>query len=140
MNQLFFGGNLQVLREHIANESVDLIYLAPPFTSKHDYNILFKSPPKVAGRAGSPLPASAAKSADGRQGTSVPTTDYSSKQITAFEDSWHWGEQGEREFDELVHEPNTDVSEMMQAFRRFLGDNEMIAAFPCGWINNCCYF
>jgi adenine specific DNA methylase Mod len=44
MNQLFYGDNLQVLREHIADESVDLIYLDPPFNSKRDYNLLFKSP------------------------------------------------------------------------------------------------
>jgi DNA modification methylase len=48
-NQLYFGDNLQVLRESIADESVDLIYLDPPFNSKRDYNLLFKTPkaPKV---------------------------------------------------------------------------------------------
>jgi 16S rRNA G966 N2-methylase RsmD len=40
MNQLYYGDNLQVLREHIADESVDLIYLDPPFNSKRDYNLL----------------------------------------------------------------------------------------------------
>ncbi|MDD5140930.1 MAG: hypothetical protein PHY43_11795 [Verrucomicrobiales bacterium] len=39
MNQLFFGDNLHVLRDHLAAESVDLIYLAPPFNSKRDYNL-----------------------------------------------------------------------------------------------------
>jgi len=43
VNQLYYGDNLQVLREHIADESVDLIYLDPPFNSKRDYNLLFKS-------------------------------------------------------------------------------------------------
>ena len=99
MNQLFFGDNLNVLREHIQAESVDLIYLDPPFNSKRDYNLLFKSPKGHESEA----------------------------QITAFEDSWHWGEQAEREFDELVHAPNTAVSEMMQALRRFLGENDMMA-------------
>lgn len=99
MNQLYFGDNLKVLRDSIANESVDLIYLDPPFNSKRDYNLLFKSPKGHESEA----------------------------QITAFEDSWHWGEQAEREFDELVHAPNTDVSEMMQALRRFLGENDMMA-------------
>ena len=108
MNQLYYGDNLQVLREHIRDDSVDLIYLdlarppadsrlslppPRPFNSKRDYNLLFKSPKGHESEA----------------------------QITAFEDSWHWGEQAEREFDELVHAPNTDVSEMMQALRRFLG-------------------
>ena len=99
MDQLYFGDNLQVMRESIAAESVDLIYLDPPFNSKRDYNLLFKSPKGHESEA----------------------------QITAFKDSWHWGEQAEREFDELVHSPNTEVSEMMQALRRFLGENDMMA-------------
>lgn len=99
MNQLYYGDNLHVLREHLADESVDLIYLDPPFNSKRDYNLLFKSPKGHESEA----------------------------QITAFEDSWHWGEQAEREFDELLHQPNTDVAEMMQALRRFLGQNDMMA-------------
>ena len=105
MNRLYYGDNLQVLRDHIRDESVDLIYLDPPFNSKRDYNLLFKTP----------------KGQDGKAGAD------SQAQITAFEDSWHWGEQAEREFDELVHSPNTDVSEMMQALRRFLGENDMMA-------------
>ena len=40
-NQLFYGDNLGVLRVDIKNESVDLIYLDPPFNSKRDYNLLF---------------------------------------------------------------------------------------------------
>ena len=93
MNQLCFGDNLHVLRESIADESVGLIYLDPPFNSKRDDNLLFKSP-------------------KGQQ---------SEAQITTFEDSWHWGEQAEREFDELLHQANTDVAEMMTALRAFLG-------------------
>lgn len=99
MNQLYYGDNLNVLREHIAGESVDLIYLDPPFNSKRDYNLLFKSPKGQASEA----------------------------QIEAFEDSWHWNEQAEREFDELLHQPNTDVAQMMQALRAFLGENDMMA-------------
>lgn len=99
MNSLYFGDNLEVLRNDIANESVDLVYLDPPFNSKRDYNILFRTP-------------------KGHQ---------SDAQITAFEDSWHWGEQAEKEFTELLHQSNTNVSEMMQALRRFLGENDMMA-------------
>ena len=121
MNQLYFGDNLNVLRESIASESVDLIYLDPPFNSKRDYNLLFKSP--MRGRADLPVSRGEGEAAQQHR----PTEDYSSAQITAFEDSWHWGEQAEREFDELVHAPNTDVSEMMQALRRFLGENDMMA-------------
>ena len=40
-NQLYYGDNLAVLREHIKDESVDLIYLDPPFNSRQDYNVLF---------------------------------------------------------------------------------------------------
>ena len=99
MNQLYYGDNLQVLREHIADESVDLIYLDPPFNSKRDYNLLFKSPKGVTSEA----------------------------QIEAFEDTWHWNEQAEREFDELLHQPNTSVADMMRALRGFLGENDMMA-------------
>jgi len=40
-NCLYYGDNLTVLREHIKDESVDLIYLDPPFNSRQDYNFLF---------------------------------------------------------------------------------------------------
>jgi site-specific DNA-methyltransferase (adenine-specific) len=43
-NTLFYGDNLAILREHIADESVDLIYLDPPFNSNAAYNVLFKAP------------------------------------------------------------------------------------------------
>jgi DNA modification methylase len=99
VNQLYYGDNLVVLREHIANESVHLIYLDPPFNSKRDYNLLFKSPKGVTSDA----------------------------QIEAFEDTWHWNEQAEREFDELLHQSNTSVSDMMRALRSFLGENDMMA-------------
>jgi DNA modification methylase len=98
-NKLYFGDNLDVLRESVPSESVDLVYLDPPFNSKANYNILFRTPKGLE----------------------------SSAQITAFEDTWHWGEQAEKEFNELVHQRNTDVSEMMQALRRFLGENDMMA-------------
>ena len=44
-----------------------------------------------------------------------------------FEDSWHWGEQAEREYAEILRKPNTDVAELMQALRAFLGENDMMA-------------
>ena len=40
-NQLFYGDNLDVLGRHIADESVDLVYLDPPFNSNANYNVLF---------------------------------------------------------------------------------------------------
>ncbi len=103
MATLFFGDNLNILRESIKDESVDLIYLDPPFNSKRDYNLLFKSP---AGQA-------------------------SDAQIMAFEDTWHWTEQTALEFHQLLHQPNTDVAELMQAIRSFLGENDMMAYLTC---------
>ena len=99
MGALYFGDNLHVLREEIKDESVDLIYLDPPFNSKRDYNVFLKTP-------------------KGHE---------SDAQITAFEDSWHWGEQAEREFSELLRHPNTDVAEMIQSLRRFLKESDMMA-------------
>jgi adenine specific DNA methylase Mod len=97
--QLFFGDNLQILRDHIRDESVDLIYLDPPFNSKRDYNLLFKTP-------------------KGHE---------SDAQITAFEDTWHWGGQAQDEFREILKCGNSDVAEMMEALRKFLGENDMMA-------------
>lgn len=99
VNRLYFGDNLPVLKEHCANESVDLIYLDPPFNSKRSYAQIFKAP-------------------DGSD---------SYAQIQAFEDTWHWGEQAEREYDEIVHCQNTDVSDLTQALRSFLHENDMMA-------------
>ena len=99
VNRLYFGDNLHVLREHVVDASVDLVYLDPPFNSKRDYNLLFKTP-------------------KGHE---------SDAQITAFEDSWHWGEQAEREFNDILRQPNTDVAELMPALRTFLGENDMMA-------------
>ena len=125
MNQLYFGDNLHVLRDHLADESVDLIYLDPPFNSKRDYNLLFKSPPKSKPVAAN---VSSLQSKSSQSGlTSAATTEFSSAQITAFEDSWHWGEQAEREFDEILNGKNTDLAQMMRALRSFLGENDMMA-------------
>ena len=95
MNRLFYGDNLRVLRDrsHFPDECVDLIYLDPPFNSKRDTNLLFKSPKGQSSEA----------------------------QIEAFEDTWHWNEQAEREYDEIVHGTNTDLAQMIQALRSFLG-------------------
>lgn len=102
-NTLYYGDNLVVLREQIKNDSVDLIYLDPPFNSARDYNILFAAP---------------------KTGTAASSAE---AQITAFEDTWHWGEQAEHEFNEIVRGKNTEVAELIQALRRFLRENDMMA-------------
>ncbi|MEJ7776460.1 MAG: DNA methyltransferase [Sphingomicrobium sp.] len=98
-NGLFYGDNLGVLREQIASESVDLIYLDPPFNSNANYNILFKS-----------------KTGDG-----------SDAQIEAFEDTWHWNNSAEEAFDEVIRSGNTAAAELLRAMRAFLGENDMMA-------------
>lgn len=98
-NTLYFGDNLAVLREYIPDESVDLIYLDPPFNSKASYNILFKE----------------------------PTGEPSGAQITAFEDTWHWTQETEEAFSEIVDTAPPKVVEMMRAFRSFVGANDVMA-------------
>jgi DNA modification methylase len=101
-NALYYGDNLAVLRESIASESVDLIYLDPPFNSQANYNLLFRSPA-------------------GQQ---------SQAQIEAFEDTWHWttGEGGAAEaFEQVMCSGNTNAADMLRAVRSFLGDNDMMA-------------
>lgn len=98
-NHLYYGDNLQVLREHIATESVDLIYLDPPFNSQATYNVLFRSP-------------------KGEQ---------SQAQIEAFEDTWAWNKSAEQAFDEVMTSGNTDAAEMLRAMRSFLKENDMMA-------------
>lgn len=99
MNQLYFGDNLHILRDHIATESVDLIYLDPPFNSKADYNILFKE----------------------RSGNE------SQSQITAFEDTWTWSSEAAAAFHEIFTVCSTSVNDLMTAFKSFLGNNDMMA-------------
>jgi site-specific DNA-methyltransferase (adenine-specific) len=86
-NHLYYGDNLVVLREHIVDESVDLIYLDPPFNSQANYNVLFRA----------------------------PTGEQSQAQIEAFEDSWHWNDSTELAFDEVMQSSHTDAAEMLRA-------------------------
>ena len=96
---LFYGDNLDVLRNHIEDESVDLIYLDPPFNSNANYNVLFKSP-------------------DGKQ---------SQSQIEAFEDTWHWTDAAEAAFDDVMRSGHSDAAEMLRAMRSMLKVNDMMA-------------
>jgi site-specific DNA-methyltransferase (adenine-specific) len=98
-NTLYYGDNLAILREHVADESVDLVYLDPPFNSNANYNVLFKAP-------------------GGEQ---------SAAQIEAFEDTWHWNDKAEFAFDEVMRSGNSDAAEMLRAMRSFLKENDMMA-------------
>ncbi|MEO6021909.1 MAG: DNA methyltransferase [Burkholderiales bacterium] len=115
MKKLFYGDNLQVLRNYIPDESVDLIYLDPPFNSKRDYNLLFKTPKKPAKTSGKALTAE------------KPQQEYGDAQITAFEDTWHWLQPAADELRDITKNGPTQVSELMQAIYSFLGENDMMA-------------
>jgi len=98
-NQLYFGDNLKILREYIKDESVDLIYLDPPFNSKATYNVLFEE----------------------KNGTQ------SHAQIEAFEDTWHWVEETEKTYCEIVTLGTACLVNLIQTLRSFLGQNDMMA-------------
>ena len=98
-NTLFYGDNLPILHDHIPSESVDLIYLDPPFNSNRSYNVLFKN----------------------ESGQS------SDAQIQAFDDTWHWGSMAEETYDQLTQGQNQAVASMISAMRQFIGTNQMMA-------------
>jgi DNA modification methylase len=96
-NALYYGDNLGYLRE-MDRESVDLIYLDPPFNSKAAYSLLFKSPKGGAVEA----------------------------QTTAFKDTWAWDLSAERAFDEAISSGSPAVS-VLRALRVFLGQSDLMA-------------
>jgi DNA modification methylase len=96
-NVLYYGDNLDVLRQHVKDETVDLVYLDPPFNSAQDYNVLFAE-----------------------HGTRAAA------QIKAFEDTWRWDESAARAYADVV-EHGGKVSLVMQSFRTFLGESDMLA-------------
>ncbi len=96
---LYYGENLDVLRKHIGDESVDLIYLDPPFNSNRAFNVLFE-------KGGH---------------------DDASAQIQAFDDTWRWDHIAAAAYAEVVESGNIEVSRLMQAFRGFLGEANMMA-------------
>lgn len=98
-NTLFYGDNLSILREHIPDESVDLVYLDPPFNSNRSYNVLFKD---ESGK-------------------------HSEAQIEAFEDTWHWGETAEQTYYELWTMAPDQVSRAIRALREIVGTNQVMA-------------
>ncbi|HEX8444842.1 MAG TPA: DNA methyltransferase [Allosphingosinicella sp.] len=99
MNRLYYGDNLQVLRDHIPDESVDLIYLDPPFNSNAGYNVLFKA----ASGAGADA------------------------SIEAFDDTWTWGDSAKEALLDIASGTNRPLQVMMEAMRTALGENPLMA-------------
>lgn len=95
MNTLYYGDNLDVLRRHIKDETVDLVYLDPPFKSDQQYNVLFKEQ-------------------DGSRAAA---------QIEAFEDTWHWDQTAVATYEDTVRQGG-NVSKVLQAFHTFLSGGE----------------
>jgi len=98
-NTLYYGDNLEILREHIKDETIDLIYLDPPFNSKQSYNILFAE----------------------KNGTQSPA------QIKAFEDTWHWDRKAEETYREIEENLPKKIADLIRVLRSFLGENDMMA-------------
>ncbi|MCX6640490.1 MAG: DNA methyltransferase [bacterium] len=100
MNTLYYGDNLEILRKYVADESVDLIYLDPPFNSKRAYNVIFQD----------------------------KTGQDSAAQIQAFEDTWTWTDETQSAFDDIMSgEYPAQLKHMMNSFREFMGINNLMA-------------
>lgn len=98
-NQLYYGDNLEILRKYIPDESVDLIYIDPPFNSNKAYNAFF---PEVNGSL-------------------------SKAQIRAFDDTWHWNEATQDAYDDLIQTSPHQLVEAVKSFRSFLGEMDLMA-------------
>ena len=99
-NRLFYGDNLPVLRDHIASESVDLVYLDPPFNSNRKYSVIFGND---------------------------TAADDATAQVEAFDDTWHWTNSTEALFRDILMSAPEKVSDAMQAFRTLVGTNDALA-------------
>ncbi|WP_420128654.1 DNA methyltransferase [Longimicrobium sp.] len=98
-NLLYYGDNLDILRRAVSSETVDLIYLDPPFNSNHEYNLLFKEQ-------------------DGKRAEA---------QEQVFGDTWWWDERSALTYEELIENGPLKLGQAMKAFRTFLGESDMMA-------------
>jgi DNA modification methylase len=103
MNKLYWGDNLEVLRARVASESVDLVYLDPPFNSARGYNVIF-----------------AQHDASGEEAAA---------QIQAFDDTWHWTPvtDGQYQLYTFAGGLPERAGEALTAFRTLLGENDALA-------------
>jgi len=92
-NKLYYGDNLYILRQYIPDESVDLVYLDPPFNSNQNYNVLFKE----------------------ENGTA------SAAQVHAFTDTWKWNDTSEEAFNDITENAPSNLVELLKGFLAFLG-------------------
>jgi site-specific DNA-methyltransferase (adenine-specific) len=99
VNQIYCGNNLEILRQHVGSETVDLVYLDPPFKTDKAYNTTLVE----------------------RRGSA------SESRTRVFEDTWRWDEAAARAYDEIVESSPANVSKAMQAFRLLLGENGLLA-------------
>jgi len=97
-NVLYYGDNLDILRNYVADDSIDLIYIDPPFNSNQAYNVIFSE----------------------QNGTS------SQAQIQVFDDTWHWLE-AKRTYSEIIENAPTKIVKCISSFRNFLGTTDMMA-------------
>lgn len=98
-NVLYYGDNLEILRKYIPDDSIDLIYLDPPFNSKKDYNVLFKE----------------------------NDTSWSPAQIKAFEDTWRWDSRAEETYQEIITKAPMKLAKLISAMRDGIGANDVMA-------------
>jgi len=98
-NTLFYGDNLPILQEYLNDESIDLIYLDPPFNSNRDYNVLFRE--ESGGESGA--------------------------QLQAFKDAWAWDDATQATFEDLCLNAPPPVQKLLQTFYDLLGQNQMTA-------------
>ena len=95
---LYYGDNLDILRRYLKDETVDLVYLDPPFNSAQNYNAFFQE----------------------KDGSAAAS------QIKAFEDTWSWNQESEAVYRALTEQAG-QVKEVLEAFMTFLGRNDMMA-------------
>jgi DNA modification methylase len=100
-NELYFGDNLDVLKKYVKDESVDLVYLDPPFNSNRNYSVIFN-----------------------RNGGTAADD---SAQIEAFEDTWHWTPVTEEQYGDFVATAPGRAADAISAFRGLLGTNDAMA-------------
>jgi DNA modification methylase len=101
-NRLYYGDNLDVLRQHVPSGSVDLVYLDPPFNSNRAYNVLFA------------------------QHDVVSSPDQA--QIQAFDDTWHWTPVTDEQYAEAISGGvPARVADALTAMRTLLGENDAMA-------------